>query len=74
MRILIKSMYLFLFGVYADICKYRLNSLLDRQIKHGRDISSPALVKYSNRCYNLYVEFQNLEYRLCSEISLKSLV
>ncbi|MCI8979306.1 MAG: hypothetical protein HFE52_01420 [Clostridia bacterium] len=74
MRILIKSLSLFVLGIYIDICKKRFDSQMDKCIKNGGDISSPSLSKRSNHCYDLYVEFREREKMLRREISVKSLV
>ncbi len=61
MKLLVKSTYLFIFGIYADLSKRRFDLLMDRAIRSGGDISSPSLTRLSNRCCALYERFLDYE-------------
>ena len=69
MKLLIKSVYLFIFGAYVEFSKKRFDALMDKCIKSGGDISSPSLTKRSNRCYSLYERFLARERDLRFEMS-----
>ncbi|MCH5211164.1 MAG: hypothetical protein J1F01_09420 [Oscillospiraceae bacterium] len=71
MKLLIKSVYLFLFGLYVELCKKRFDAIMDRTIRNGGDISAAALTKRSNRCYELYSHFLDYEKSLRYEITQK---
>ena len=71
MKILIKSVYLFLFGVYVELCKKRFDAIMDRTIQNGGDISATALTKRSNRCYELYSRFLDYENSLRYDMARK---
>ena len=69
MKLFIKSVYLFLLGTYVEFSKKRFDTLMDKCIKSGGDISSPSLTKRSNRCYALYERFLARERELRFEMS-----
>lgn len=68
MKILIKSVILFFFGVYVEMCKRKFDRQMDKCITKGRDISSPRLSKSSDRCYGLYQKFRHCENELAIDI------
>ncbi|MGN0106247.1 MAG: hypothetical protein ACI4A5_00945 [Hominilimicola sp.] len=68
MKLLFKSIYLFLLGVYAECYKKRFDYIMDKTIKKGGNIASPSLTHMSNRCYALYTRFKEREKELCYEM------
>ncbi|MCD8181133.1 MAG: hypothetical protein LUF26_06630 [Firmicutes bacterium] len=73
MKILMKSIRLFLIGVWAEYYKRGFDNAVDRCIKKGGDISAAPLTRKSNRSYNLYMKFREYEKDLNREILLKKL-
>ncbi|MBQ8301277.1 MAG: hypothetical protein IJX57_04870 [Clostridia bacterium] len=74
MKILIKSIYLFLFGLYVEAYKKHFDSVMDRYIEKGHDISCIRLTKMSNKSYQLYVDFKEYEKSLKYDILLKNII
>lgn len=74
MRILVKSLYLFIIGIYIDSRQKSFDSLLRRNAEKYGVISSPELVHFSNRCYKLYSFFYKREVELRRELNIKSLL
>ncbi len=72
MKILMKSINLFLFGIYIETCKRSFDKTVDRRIARGRSLSSKALSAKSNRCCRLYNKFKELERDLNFEIIQKA--
>ena len=64
MKLLFKSIYLFLLGVYAECYKKRFDYVMDKAIKNGGNIASASLTRMSNRCYALYTRFKECEKEL----------
>ncbi len=73
MKILMKSIRLFLIGVWAEYYKKGFDIAMDECIKKGGDISAVPLTRKSNRSYNLYIKFREYEKDLKEEIFLKKL-
>ncbi len=74
MRILMKSIYLFILGIYIDSRRKSFDNLLTRYFEKNGGISSSKLVHLSNHCYKLYSLFYNHENELRREMLIKSLV
>ncbi len=74
MKILMKSIHLFLFGVYVEAYKKHFDSVMDSYIKKGLDISSKRLTKMSDKSYQLYVDFKEYEKSLKHDILLKNII
>lgn len=72
MKILMKSIYLFVFGVYIEQCKKKFDKKIDRCIARGKNISSKSLTLNSDRCYYLYTKFKEAEKNLNYEIRRKA--
>lgn len=64
MKLLFKSIYLFLLGVYAECYKKRFDYVMDKTIKKGGNIAATSLTRMSNRCYALYMHFKEYEKEL----------
>ena len=77
MKILMKSIYLFMFGVYIERCKRKFDRKIDRCIASGKSISSKSLTLSSDRCYYLYTKFKeaerNLNYEIRRRTALKNI-
>lgn len=74
MKILIKSIHLFLFGVYIEACKRSFDRKIDRCIARGKSITSNSLTSQSDRCYYLYSKFKEAERNLNFEIIQKNAI
>lgn len=74
MRILMKSIYLFILGIYIDNRRKSFDNLLMRYDEKYGSLSSPKLVHISNHCYKLYLLFYKCENELRRDILIKSLV
>ncbi len=72
MKILIKSINLFLFGIYIEAYKRNFDRKIDRRISRGKDISSKSLTAQSDRCYYLYAKFREAEKNLNFDIIQKA--
>ena len=73
MNLLIKSVHLFLFGAYVELCKKRFDAIVDKTIHTGGDISAPSLTRRANRCYELYSRFLEREKTLRIEMTRRKL-
>lgn len=74
MKILFKSIKLFMYGLYVESYKHKFDRVIDRRIKNGGDISSPRLTKMSNKSYSLYMKFKEYENILIHEMTMKKLM
>ena len=61
MKILIKSLNIFLLGAWADIYKRRFDNAIDRCIRRGGNIAGKRLTRMSNKSYDLYMRFRECE-------------
>lgn len=61
MKLIMKSIGLFFFGIWVDLNKAVFDSALQRRIKNELPLSDPSLIRKSKRCYDLYVKFQTAE-------------
>lgn len=73
MKILFKSIYLFIFGVYVEAYKRSFDRIIDKRIKKGRSISDSRLTKMSDRSYWLYMKFKDYEKDLKYEILIRNI-
>ena len=73
MKLLFKSIYLFLLGVYAECYKKRFDYVMDKTIKNGGNIASASLTRMSNRCYALYTRFKECEKELRCDIERRKI-
>lgn len=64
MKLIFKSVYLFLLGVYVEFYKRRFDYIMDKTLNKGGDISRASLTRRSNRCYALYIRFKDYEKEL----------
>ncbi len=73
MKLLFKSIYLFLLGVYAECYKKRFDCIMDKTIKKGGNIAAASLTRLSHRCYSLYIRFKECEKELHYEMNRQRL-
>lgn len=61
MKVLFQSFLLFFLGVLADSHKRVFDKAIDRCIARGGDISSRRLTRMSDRSYEFYRKFRDME-------------
>lgn len=71
MIVLIKSINIFLLGIYAEAYKHLFDRTVDRQIRKGRSFAGKRITKMSNKSYRLYTLFREYEKDLIHLISIK---
>lgn len=74
MKILIKSLNIFLLGAWADIYKKRFDNAIDRCIRRGGNIAGKRLTRMSNKSYDLYIRFRECEKDLLYMLELRRAV
>lgn len=73
MKLLFKSIYLFLLGVYAECYKKRFDRIIDKTIKKGGNIAAASLTRMSDRCYSLYTRFKDYEKELRYDVERRKM-
>ncbi|MEE1225350.1 MAG: hypothetical protein UH081_08835 [Clostridia bacterium] len=71
MNILIRSLRLYILGIYITLCKKYFDNKMDKYIEHNRSLSDRRLTALSNKCSSLYKKFTEEESSLLFEIALK---
>ncbi len=73
MKLIMKSIYLFLFGTYIEYHKCRLERLAGKLLKHENTITCRRLVRLSNKIYSLYSKFDECEKSLLCDMRVFNL-
>lgn len=73
MKILMKSLYLYILGAYAEYSLHRLNLLIERSLAKTGTICAPNLVYRSDKCYKLFKKFGECERVLLKDFDMRRL-
>lgn len=68
MKLILKSIHLFFYGIYADAVYIYFNKLTAAHIASGRQLTSPLLISLSKKCSCTLIKFNRLEKIFCTEI------
>lgn len=61
MKLILKSIRLFILGVYTEYYRHKLDRLITKHSKLKNELSNRRLVHISNKTYSLYLRFKEHE-------------